>query len=91
MTLSVAIQMYNAPNLGRDLGILGFIEYLNCVHNTTISFNSINQEFKPYRMSHYICTVMPTYFVPFCPFLLKVPTYPKIGRPLWMFPSLNVA
>ena len=31
---------------------------------------------------------IPTYLVPFCLILLEIPTYPKIGRPLWTFPYI---
>ena len=32
---------------------------------------------------------IPTYLVPLCPIFLEIPTYPKIGRPLWTFPKLR--
>ena len=38
-------------------------------------------------MGRPICTIIPTYLVPFCPILLEIPTYPKMGRPLWTFPK----
>ena len=42
--------------------------------------------FFPWYIGRPIFAEIPTYLVPFCLISLEIPTYPKIGRPLWTFP-----
>ena len=64
---------------------LGFIEYL-CTYFHFIFLDKSRTS----QIGCPICTVIPTYLVPFCPILLEIPTYPNTRRPLWMFPGTKL-
>ena len=67
-------------------GISEFLGLLNISVHTYYHLIFLDKS-RTSQIGRPICTVIPTYLVPFCPILLEIPTYPNIGRPLWTFPK----